>query len=227
MAEDANGKTAGTVDEAVADGPLDQPDLDPALAAADGGEAREADPGQDDPAAAPREAANEASEGPTQADIDIAPATAADDDVAEPVPEPPQDTPVASTGRALGEAGAIEEEKPPGDSGTQASPEGRTLDLPDFTGNAGSGGLNQDIDLLRDVNLRVKIELGQTRMLVEDVLRLTRGSVVELDKLAGDPVDVFANDQLIAHGEVLVLNDNFCVRVSEIVSGGAASALKT
>ena len=75
------------------------------------------------------------------------------------------------------------------------------------------------IDLLRDVELNVKIELGRSRMLVEDVLKLGEGSVVELDKLAGDPVDVFVNNRLVARGEVLVLNDNFCVRVNEIVAG--------
>ena len=75
------------------------------------------------------------------------------------------------------------------------------------------------IDLLRDVELNVKIELGRSRMLVEDVLKLAEGSVVELDKLAGDPVDVFVNVRLVARGEVLVLNDNFCVRVNEIVAG--------
>jgi flagellar motor switch protein FliN len=74
------------------------------------------------------------------------------------------------------------------------------------------------IDLLSDVNLNVKIELGRTRMLVEDVLKLNEGAVVELDKLAGDPVDVFVNDRHIARGEVLVLNDNFCVRINEIIS---------
>ncbi len=76
-----------------------------------------------------------------------------------------------------------------------------------------------NIELLRDVELNVKIELGRARMLVEDVLRLSEGSVVELDKLAGDPVDVFVNDRLVARGEVLVLNDNFCVRVNEILAG--------
>lgn len=74
------------------------------------------------------------------------------------------------------------------------------------------------IELLSDVDLHVKIELGRTQMLVEDVLRLGEGAVVELDKLAGDPVDVYVNDQLVARGEVLVLNDNFCIRVSEIVA---------
>ncbi len=73
------------------------------------------------------------------------------------------------------------------------------------------------IQLLGDVDLHVMIELGRTEMLVEDVLRIGEGSVVELDKLAGDPVDVYVNQHLIARGEVLVLNDNFCIRVSEIV----------
>jgi flagellar motor switch protein FliN/FliY len=82
----------------------------------------------------------------------------------------------------------------------------------------GAGKKAEGIDLLADVNLQVKIELGRTRMLVEDVLRLGEGSVVELDKLAGDPVDVYVNDRHVARGEVLVLNDNFCVRVNEIVA---------
>src|ERR1044072_2949937 len=56
-------------------------------------------------------------------------------------------------------------------------------------------------------------------MLVEDVLKLGEGSVVELDKLAGDPVDVYVNERLVARGEVLVLNDNFCVRVTELLTG--------
>lgn len=81
------------------------------------------------------------------------------------------------------------------------------------------------IDLLRDVELNVKIELGRSRMLVEEVLKLAEGSVVELDKLAGDPVDVFVNDRLVARGEVLVLNENFCVRVNEIVSGSREDLL--
>jgi flagellar motor switch protein FliN len=76
----------------------------------------------------------------------------------------------------------------------------------------------EGIDLLAGVNLQVKIELGRTRMYVEDVLRLGEGSVVELDKLAGDPVDVYVNDRHVAKGEVLVLNDNFCVRINEIIA---------
>lgn len=72
------------------------------------------------------------------------------------------------------------------------------------------------LDMLDDVQLDVKIELGRTHMYIEDVLKLGAGSVVELDKLAGDPVDIFVNERLIARGEVLVLNDNFCVRINAI-----------
>lgn len=73
------------------------------------------------------------------------------------------------------------------------------------------------IDLLRDVDLDLKIELGRTHMLLEDVLKLRRGSVVTLDKLAGDPVDLYANGRLVARGEIMVLNENFCVRIAELV----------
>lgn len=83
----------------------------------------------------------------------------------------------------------------------------------------GEGGAPEKVsmDLLRDVNLDIKIELGRTRMSLDDILHLRQGSVVTLDKLAGDPVDVYVNGRLVARGEVLVLNDNFCVRVAELI----------
>ncbi len=101
---------------------------------------------------------------------------------------------------------------------TIAAPGASPLQLPQFHQTLAEAQVSS-IDLLRDVDLNVKIELGRSRMLVEDVLKLSEGSVVELDKLAGDPVDVLVNDRLVARGEVLVLNDNFCVRINEIVAG--------
>lgn len=95
--------------------------------------------------------------------------------------------------------------------------------LPQFAGAAASTE-NATLDLLREVELDVKIELGRTQMYLEDVLRLRRGSVVPLDKLAGDPVDIYINGRLIARGEVLVLNDNFCVRVAELIAGASPKA---
>ena len=75
-----------------------------------------------------------------------------------------------------------------------------------------------NIDMLMDVTLNVRIELGRTHMSVEQILGLKNGSVVTLEKLAGDYVDVLVNDNLVARGEVLILNDQFCVRIAEIVS---------
>lgn len=80
------------------------------------------------------------------------------------------------------------------------------------------------IERLHDVDLDVKIELGRTQLTVEQILRLQPGAVVALDKLAGDPVDVLINEQLVARGEVLVVNDNFCVRLNEILSGASEPA---
>ncbi len=77
------------------------------------------------------------------------------------------------------------------------------------------------MDLLRDVTLELKIELGRTKMSLEEILQLRKGSVVTLDKLAGDPVDIYVNGRLVARGEVLVLNDNFCVRVAELIGSDA------
>ncbi len=100
-------------------------------------------------------------------------------------------------------------------------------DLPDLSPGVNASKIPPDkLDLLSDVDLQVTIELGRTRMLVEDVLRLAKGSVVELEKLAGDPVDVFVNGRLVAKGEVLVLNDTFCVRVNELVSEEAESEMR-
>jgi flagellar motor switch protein FliN/FliY len=88
----------------------------------------------------------------------------------------------------------------------------------EFTGTPASTR-EATLDLVRDVEMDLTIELGRTHMYLEDLLRLRKGAVVPLDKLAGDPVDIYVNGRLIARGEVLVLNDNFCVRVAELVAG--------
>ncbi|MCX6078656.1 MAG: flagellar motor switch protein FliN [Chloroflexi bacterium] len=75
-----------------------------------------------------------------------------------------------------------------------------------------------NIELLMDVSLRVTVELGRTRMQLSQILELQHGSVVELDRLAGDPVDVFVNDCLMARGEVVVVDDKFGVRITEMIT---------
>lgn len=108
------------------------------------------------------------------------------------------------------------------ESTAQLPPGVKPFELKDLFGVAPANE-QASLDLLRDVQLDLKIELGRTQMHLEDVLRMKQGAVVTLDKLAGDPVDIYANGRLIARGEVLVLNDNFCVRVAELISGEAAA----
>jgi len=94
-----------------------------------------------------------------------------------------------------------------------AAPEFREL----AEGPRRGGGVDPDISLLLDLTLPVVIELGRTRMTIEDVLALGRGSVVELDRLAGEPVDIFVADRRFAEGEVVVVGEQFGVRVTRIL----------
>ena len=75
-----------------------------------------------------------------------------------------------------------------------------------------------NIDLLLDVPLQVTVELGRTRMQIREVLELGKGSIVELEKLAGEPVEVYVNGKLIAKGEVVTIDENFGVKITDIVS---------
>jgi flagellar motor switch protein FliN/FliY len=105
----------------------------------------------------------------------------------------------------------------PADPPAAAAPaEAAPAAFPDLSADAPAAPPGS-IDLLMDVDLEIKIELGRTQMTIDDILRLKKGAVVELDKLAGDPVDILVNERLVARGEILVVNDNFCVRVTEIV----------
>ena len=75
-----------------------------------------------------------------------------------------------------------------------------------------------NINLIMDVNMEMTVELGRTRKLIKDILSMGEGTIIELDKLAGEPVDILVNHKLIAKGEVVVIDENFGVRVTEIVS---------
>lgn len=129
-------------------------------------------------------------------------------DQADPTPDPQ-----AVVDQTRDEVGRLAEQAATAAAG---GPGATPVDLPDF-GDGADSGRSSGINLLGDVDLDVRIELGRTRMLVDDVLRLSPESVVELDKAAGDPVDIYVNGRHVARGEVLVLNENFCVRVSEII----------
>ncbi len=157
----------------------------------------------------------------SQADIDAA---LAELDTATTTPDAsPADDRVDSAGRpfddiAAAMAAAIEDEAPAPPPSVATGPQPEPMEVADFSAETAANA-DQDISILHDVSLRVHVELGRTKMYIEDVLRLGEGSVVELQNLAGDPVDIYVNGRLIARGEVLVLSDNFCVRISEIVQG--------
>jgi flagellar motor switch protein FliN/FliY len=84
-------------------------------------------------------------------------------------------------------------------------------------GTAGGGG-QLNLDLIMDVRLDLTLEVGRTRITVRNLLDLTQGSVVELDKLAGEPLDVLVNGTLVAHGEVVMVNEKFGIRLLDVVS---------
>lgn len=76
----------------------------------------------------------------------------------------------------------------------------------------------RNLDLIMDIPLRVTVELGRTKMVVSELLNLGQGSVIELSKLAGEPMEVLVNDKLVARGEAVVVNEKFGVRLTDIIS---------
>lgn len=89
-------------------------------------------------------------------------------------------------------------------------------------GGAGDAGdaaaKDKNLQLILDIPLRVQVELGRTKMAVSELLNLGQGSVIELNKLAGEPMEVLVNDKLIARGEAVVVNEKFGVRLTDIIS---------
>lgn len=77
---------------------------------------------------------------------------------------------------------------------------------------------HRNLNLILDIPLRVAVELGRTKMVVNDLLNLGQGSVIELSKLAGEPMEVLVNDKLVARGEAVVVNEKFGVRLTDIIS---------
>jgi len=87
-----------------------------------------------------------------------------------------------------------------------------------LTDNDVKSSTRPNIDFILDIPLHITVELGRTKILIKNLLQLTQGSIIELDGLAGEPLDVLVNGCLIAHGEVVVINDQFGIRLCDIVS---------
>ena len=118
------------------------------------------------------------------------------------------------------------DEQPAGDNPEQAGEayEKAAFDkLEDVSPGDGSGALNLGdgdgtLDVILDIPVTVSMEIGRTRLPIRNLLRLNQGSVVELDRLAGEPLDVLVNGTLIAHGEVVVVNEKYGIRLTDVIS---------
>ena len=86
------------------------------------------------------------------------------------------------------------------------------------SGGSGSAGESDNLDLLLDIPLEITIELGRTKMLINDLLKLGQGSVIELTKEAGDTLEILANNRLVAKGDVVVVNKKYGIRLTEVIS---------
>jgi flagellar motor switch protein FliN len=87
-----------------------------------------------------------------------------------------------------------------------------------LSGNNGAANAPRDIDMILDIPVQLTVELGRTKIPIRHILQLAQGSVIELDGLAGEPMDVLVNGCLIAQGEVVVVNDKFGIRLTDIIT---------
>lgn len=111
----------------------------------------------------------------------------------------------------------------PADAMTDSGP-ARAPQLTDFE-NTMLGTTEVPMSMLLDLTLPVSIELGRTSMTVQEILRLGRGSVIQLDRLAGEPIDIYVGDRRFAEGEVVVLGEHFGVRITRILASAPAASL--
>ncbi|MDJ0739832.1 MAG: flagellar motor switch protein FliN [Gammaproteobacteria bacterium] len=113
-------------------------------------------------------------------------------------------------------AAALEEQTPGDDAAAAAAQAAQFEELQAEIGAAGAGDVK--IDAILDVPITIAMEIGRSRINIRNLLQLNQGSVVELDRLAGEPMDVLVNGTLIAQGEVVVVNEKFGIRLTDIVS---------
>jgi flagellar motor switch protein FliN/FliY len=102
--------------------------------------------------------------------------------------------------------------------GSAAAPAAGTKVFESFTANAGQTAPPHDIEMILDIPVQLTVELGRTRIPIKHILQLAQGSVVELEGMAGEPMDILVNGCLIAQGEVVVVNDKFGIRVTDIIT---------
>lgn len=89
---------------------------------------------------------------------------------------------------------------------------------PEVSEGGGSGTFSADLDVILDIPVTISMEVGNTQIAIRNLLQLNQGSVIELDRLAGEPLDVLVNGTLIAHGEVVMVNEKFGIRLTDVIS---------
>ena len=120
---------------------------------------------------------------------------------------------LAAAGGAAAAADAAMAGDPMGGASAGAGPMGSGNPVP-----RASGAPVQSLDFILDIPLKITVELGRTKMAIREILQLAQGSVVELAKFAGEPLEVLVNEKLIARGEVVVVNEKFGIRLTDIIS---------
>lgn len=104
------------------------------------------------------------------------------------------------------------------DGGRKRGAESVELDEFDSVAMPARAGGNPDLDVILDIPVNISMEVGRTSITIRNLLQLNQGSVIELDRLAGEPLDVLVNGTLIAHGEVVVVNEKFGIRMTDVIS---------
>lgn len=104
-------------------------------------------------------------------------------------------------------------------AGAQTTDGAKAVEMDEFTSaSAGSSRGAPDLDVIMDIPVNISMEVGNTEISIRNLLQLNQGSVIELDRLAGEPLDVLVNGTLIAHGEVVVVNEKFGIRMTDVIS---------
>ncbi|HJW02111.1 MAG TPA: flagellar motor switch protein FliN [Azospira sp.] len=139
------------------------------------------------------------------------------DDIAENTDNPLQDAADAISeddwAAAMAEQAEVEAAAP------AAAPAAQPADIfHSFGGSDSQSGMMRELDMILDIPVQLTVELGRTKITIKNLLQLAHGSVVELDALAGEPMDVLVNGTLIAQGEVVVVNDKFGIRLTDIIT---------
>ncbi len=125
---------------------------------------------------------------------------------------------LAGWGEAMAEQGVATETAAANAAAAAAQPKVQPAPFAELRAEQGSTAPNNQLDLVMDIPVTLSVELGRTKIQIRELLQLAQGSVVDLDRLAGEPMDVLVNGFLIARGEVVLVNDKFGIRLTDIVS---------